>query len=638
MKITVFGLALALVLLVPNLVCAQMELAIIPKPTSLKRIKGDFILPTNIAIASNSAEESKYAIAFLKDKLERVTASKVKIVPGYKEGATIKFFLLSTKESQLGDEGYRLVVDRSTITIKANAAAGLFYGVQTLLQLFPKEIEGRIKAIDTSWRLPCVEIQDSPRLGWRGLLFDVSRHFFTKDEVKQYIDGMVRYKYNVLHLHLSDNEGWRIEIKKYPKLTEVGAWRPGREGNFGTFDPPAPNAPNNYGGFYTQDDIRELVQYAKERFVDIMPEIDVPGHSLAAVAAYPNLSCTADAINYRVRSGEKIMDWSNGGELPEAIYDNNMCPANEQVYQFIDDVISEIVPLFPFAYIHMGGDETSTNYWEKSDAVKSLMRRENLKDMRAVQAYFIHRVSKLVKKHGKRFMGWDEILDNGLPEDAAVMAWHTPEKGAEASQRKHQVVMTPFGYTYLDLRQADAIIEPPVYKELRLSKAYQFDPVPEGADINYILGGQANLWTEQIYNIRHAEYMTWPRAFAIAEALWSKDVNKNWPEFFGRVEEHFKRFDESFTKYSPSVYDPIFKISRSSSGQIQVELSTEIEDLSMFYSFDNSYPDSFYPKYNGPILVPNDAKLLRVITYKEGKPKGRMQNMLVDEMLKRLPN
>lgn len=635
MKITVFGV-LTLILLIPTLVNAELEPAIIPKPTSLKRTTGEFVLPSAIVISSNSFEDSKYAVAFLKDKLEKNTASQVKTVLGDKKAGTINFLLVSTTENQLGDEGYSLTVHRKTIIIKANSAAGLFYGVQTLLQLFPKEIERGQKRLDFVWKLPCVEIRDSPRLGWRGLLFDVSRHFFTKDEVKQYIDGMVRYKYNVLHLHLSDNEGWRIEIKKYPKLTEIGAWRPKREGNFGTFDPPARDAANDYGGFYTQEDIRELVQYAKERFVNIMPEIDVPGHSLAAVAAYPELSCTADAKNYRVRSGEKIMDWSAGGELPEAIYDNNLCPANEQVYQFIDDVISEIAPLFPFHYIHMGGDETSTNYWEKSDGIKSLMQRENLKDMRAVQGYFIMRVNRLVQKHGKKFMGWDEILASEVPEDAAVMAWHTPEKGAEATQRKHPVVMTPFGYTYLDLRQADAIIEPPVYKELRLSKAYQFNPVPKGADINYILGGQANLWTEQVYNIRHAEYMTWPRAFAIAEALWSVDDTKNWPEFFRRVEAHFKRLDESSTKYAPSVYDPIFGVSRSTKGQVLVSLSTEIEELSIFFSFDNSYPDRFYPQYKEPIAIPGDAKMLRVITYKNGYPIGRMHNMPVEELLKRI--
>lgn len=635
MRFSIFLFALVFVCSLCNLVHARSEISIIPKPSQIIRTEGEFILPSSVSIASNSIEESKYAIAALKEKLTQAAASHVDVLSRSKKGATINFELLQNEHKALGAEGYRLMVDRKSVTIKANRAAGLFYGVQTLLQLFPEEIEGRMKADDVRWILPCVEITDYPRMAWRGLMFDVARHFFTKEEVKQYIDAMVRYKYNVIHLHLTDNEGWRVEIKKYPKLTEIGAWRPKREGNFGTFDPPSPDQPNDYGGFYTQDDIRELVQYAKERFVNILPEIDVPGHSLAAVSAYPELSCTDDAKKYRVRSGEKIMDWSAGGELPEAIYDNNLCPANEQVYRFINDVISELAPLFPFSYIHMGGDETSTNYWTKSDAVKALMQRENLADMHAVQGYFARRVKGLVEMHGKKFMGWDEILDNGLSEDAAVMAWHNPEKGAEASRRKHQVVMTPIAYTYLDLRQADANIEPPVYKEVRLSKAYQFDPLPDGADADYVLGGQGNLWTEQVYNIRHAEYMTWPRAFAIAEALWSVDSTKNWPEFLSRVEAHFSRLDKSDTKYAPSVYDPIFKVSRSASGLPQIELSTEVEGLSIHYSFDNSYPDKFYPVYTKPLLVPKDAELMRVITYRDGKPVGRVQNISVDELNKR---
>lgn len=611
------------------------QIAIIPKPVSVKLSQGTFELPQHVMIYTNSLRQSEAAISCLRSKIETATDRRVTILQGTVKKASVRFELLRQQEPQLGNEGYRLLVTPRSITIKANEAAGLFYGVQSLLQLFPKDIEAKEAVHAAELQVPCLEILDFPRLAWRGLMFDVARHYFTKDEVKQYIDAMVRYKYNLLHLHLTDNEGWRIEIKKYPKLTDVGAWRPDRQGNFGTFMPPPPDAANDYGGFYTQEDIRELVQYAKERFVDILPEIDVPGHSLAAVAAYPELSCTADAVNYRVRSGEKIMDWSAGGKLPEAIYDNNLCPAKESVYEFIDDVLAEVIPLFPFGYIHMGGDETSTNYWEKSDAVKALMSREGLKDMHEVQGYFAGRVKKLVEKRGKKFIGWDEILDNGLPEDAAVMVWHNPEKGVEATRLKHAVVMAPIGYAYLDLRQADAVIEPPVYKEVRLSKTYQFNPVPPGADAKYILGGQANLWTENVYNIRHAEYMTWPRGFAVAEALWTTDTTKNWPEFFNRVEAHFGRFDVADTKYAPSVYDPIFTVSRSSSGEVQLALSTEVEGLSMYYSFDNSYPDRHYPKYEEALSIPKDATLFRVITYRGNTPVGRMHSMPVQTIMDR---
>jgi len=613
---------------------AESKFAIIPKPVAVKDMPGEFTLPRDITVYAKQTEEVNYVVSYLGERLHQATGRNIRIAKKLSSGNTINFHLLKTTDHSIGDEGYLLLVTRKNVTIKANKAAGLFYGVQTLLQLLPKEIESKV-VMDANWSIPCAEITDYPKLSWRGIMLDVTRHFFTKEEVKRYIDKIVAYKYNLLHLHLTDNEGWRIEIKKYPKLTSIGAWRVNRVGNFGTFSPPHPDEPRDYGGFYTQEDIKEIVQYARERFVDILPEIDVPGHSLAAVAAYPELSCTPEAVNYRVRSGEKIMDWSAGGELPQAIYDNNLCPANENVYGFLDDVIKEIAPLFPFSYIHMGGDETSTNYWEKSEAVKSLMRRENLKDMHAVQGYFSKRVKALVEKNGKKFMGWDEILTGGLSPDAAVMAWRKPEKGVEASLKKHKVVMTPFTYTYLDLMQADAITEAPVYKEVRLNKAYQFDPIPDGADVAQIMGGQANIWTEQIYNIRQAEYMTWPRGMAISESLWSATGTKEWPDFVKRVERHFERLDISETKYARSMYDPVFKASRSLEGKLQVELSTEIEGLDIYYSFDNSFPDRFYPKYTQRLTPPSDATLLRVITYRGSEPIGRMQNMPVEELKKR---
>jgi hexosaminidase len=240
-------------------------------------------------------------------------------------------------------------------------------------------------------------------------MFDVARHFYGKEDVKRFIDEMVRYKYNLLHMHLADDEGWRLEIKGLPKLTEVGAWNVKKVGYFGSFSPPAANEPRNYGGFYTQNDIKELVQYAKERFVNILPEIDVPGHSLAAVVSYPELSCTADAKNYVVRSGESIMDWSHGAP-PIALVDNTLCPANEKVYEFLDKVFTQVAELFPFQYIHAGGDEVPQNFWQKMPEIKELQQKENLKDMHAVQGYFERRVEKIINSKGKKMMGWDEIL------------------------------------------------------------------------------------------------------------------------------------------------------------------------------------------------------------------------------------
>ncbi|HMI02698.1 MAG TPA: family 20 glycosylhydrolase [Pedobacter sp.] len=612
------------------------EIAIIPEPVSITKNEGYFVLPANVVIQSPAAAELKQVVAFLQERLSVPTGSFISNVNTHTPTANIKLILNDKANHQLGSEGYQLSITPNFITIKANKAAGLFYGAQSLIQLFPKEIESKEASTGTDWKAPCVEVTDYPRVGWRGLMFDVARHFFTKAEVKQYIDAMVRYKYNLLHLHLTDDEGWRIEIKGLPKLTEVGAWNVKKIGEFGNFIPPTADEPRNYGGFYTQEDIKELVQYAKERFVNILPEVDVPGHSLAAIASYPELSCTAGAETYRVRSGERIMDWSRGAP-PIALLDNTLCPANEKVYAFLDTVITQIAQLFPFDYIHMGGDEAPINFWEKSDAIKALMQKEGLKNMHQVQGYFEKRVQKIVESKGKKFMGWDEILEGEMSPSAAVMSWRGTKYGIEASKKKHEVVMSPTTYAYLDYMQADAITEPKVYASLRLSKSYEFDPVPVGVDPKYIKGGQANLWTEQVYNIRQAEYMTWPRGMAIAESVWSPAEKKNWNNFFGKAEQHFKRLDIAETKYAPSVYDPIFTVSRSADKQLMIDLSTEVSGLDIYYSFDNSFPDRFYPKYTEPLMAPKDATTLKVITYKGKEAVGRMMSMPVDELSKRAP-
>ena len=610
---------------------------LIPEPVSVVSGEGHFVLnnKTNIQVLSADASARRVA-QFLSKKIEKATGYSAAVSSNSKnqnQVSAIKFFLIHN--ASLGNEGYQLKVTSNGISISANKPAGLFYGVQTLVQLLPKEIEGNQVAKNIKWDVPVCSITDYPRFGWRGLMFDVTRHFFTKNEVEEFIDQMVRYKYNLLHLHLTDDEGWRIEIKGLPKLTEVGAWNVEKVGYFGTFSPPAPDEPRNYGGFYTQDDIKELVKYAQDRFVNILPEIDVPGHSLAAVVSYPELSCTPGAENYHVRSGEPIMDWSHGAP-PIALIDNTLCPANEKVYTFLDKVMTQVAQLFPFEYIHVGGDECPKNFWEKSDAIKALMQKEGLKSMQEVQSYFEKRLEKIVESKGKKIMGWDEILEGGLAPSATVMSWRGMKGGIEAAKMKHDVVMSPTDYAYLDYMQGDPIIEPHVYATLRLNKAYTFEPVPVGVDQKYIKGGQANLWTEQVYNMRHMEYMLWPRAMAIAETVWSPKEKRDWNDFSGRVEKQFKRLDEAEIKYAPSIYDPIFNVSKTDSSQLKIELSTEIKGLDIYYSFDNSFPDNFYPKYTNPLIPPKDAVMLKVITYRGNKPIGRMISIAIEELQKRV--
>jgi hexosaminidase len=628
MKKMLFALAGPLFFIAASAQSGVEHLAIIPEPAQFTSGPGHFQLTANTMIESSPGAEPVAGMLARKLKTAAGYTLTIKNKTTHSHGA-IRLQLAT--DNTIGDEGYRLNVDPAGILIKANKPAGLFYGMQTLLQLLPKEIESKTVAKKISWTVPAVSVTDYPRFSWRGLMLDVSRHFFNKQQVEAYIDEMVKYKYNLLHLHLTDDQGWRVEIKSLPKLTEVGSLRVDKTGTFGTFSAPAPDEPRTSGVFFTQEDIKEIVQYAKQRFVNILPEIDMPGHSLAAIAAYPELSCTPG--NYKVNSGEKLMNWYTGGF--SAISDNTLCPANDKVYPFLDKVFTELAQLFPFEYIHMGGDECAKNFWEQSSQVKQLMQRESLKDMHEVQSYFVKKVEKIIESKGKKMIGWDEILEGGLAPNAAVMSWRGMSGGVEAAKMGHEVVMSPTTFAYLDYMQGDAAFEPPVYATLRLKKAYEFEPVPEGVDPKLIKGGQANLWTEQVYNMRHAEYMTWPRGLAIAECLWSPKEKKDWNDFARRTEQQFPRFDEAQVKYAPGIYDPIIECSRTPDSTLRVKLSTEINGLAVYYSFDNSFPDNFYPQYTGELAVPKDAVAMKVITYRNGKPLGRMITVTAADLQKR---
>ncbi len=613
---------------------SRQVVSLIPQPVSLTMGTGNYVLPFSTTIIVSKNAEVKKTADRLAEQLAFATGHKITV----KEGTTalpksIHIKLLPAADTSLPKEGYRLKVTAAGITLSAAEPSGIFYGVQTLLQLLPKEVESRSTRLKEQWTIPAVTIEDYPRFGWRGLMLDVSRHFFTLPQVKDFIDQMVKYKFNLLHLHLTDDQGWRLEIKALPKLTEVGAWRVERTGTFGNLSKPEPGEKPTYGGFYTHEDIKELVKYAADRFVNILPEIDVPGHSLAAIAAYPELSCTPG--EYYVSPGDRFMIWPGGGQHFYGVIDNTICPALEKSYEFLDKVFTEVAQLFPFPYIHMGGDETARNFWEKSEQIKALMQKEGLKNLDEVQSYFVKRVEKIINSKGKKMIGWDEILDGGLAPNAAVMSWRGMKGGIEAAKMGHEVVMSPTDFAYIDYMQGDASIEPPVYATLRLKKAYQFDPLPEGIDEKLVKGGQANLWTEQVYNTRHMQYMVWPRAFATAEALWSPKGERNWNAFVQRVEKHFERFDMAQVKYSPAIYDPIITATKKDTATVIVKLETEMEGLSIHYSFDNSFPDNFYPKYESPLTVPKDASTLKLISYRNNKPIGRMMTVPVSELKRR---
>lgn len=610
------------------------DVSLIPQPVSLQPGKGSFTLTasTMLSIPAKQPEVQKVAAYFV-NTLKPATGFTLKTAEA-SSAAGIQLTLYSKADPRIGQEGYILNVDESKVTIAANTPAGLFYGIQTLVQMLPEQIEASTVSTQVKWQIPAVNIVDYPRFSWRGIMLDVSRHFFSKDYVKRYIDQLARYKFNRLHLHLTDDNGWRVEIKSLPKLTQVGAWRVPRTGTFGSNDAPKPGEKPTDGGFYTQDDIREIVQYAKDHFIEVLPEIDVPGHSMAAIAAYPELCVTKDTT-IKVNPGSKFSTWFGGGKF-EMHIDNTLNPTDEKVYAFLDKVFTEVAMLFPFEYIHMGGDECYKGYWEKDPKVQAFMKKNNLKNGEELQSYFTKRVSQILASKQKKLIGWDEILEGGLAPGAAVMSWRGTKGGIEAAHQKHPVVMSPAPHYYLDMMQGDASIEPPVYSTARLKDVYTFDILPAGIDSTFVLGGQGNLWTEQVPSIPQVEYMTYPRAFAIAESMWTPRNKKDWNGFVGRVEDHFKRFDQASTNYSPSLYDPIITVRKNKDGLLMIDLKTEVEGLDLYYTVDNSVPNQYHNKYKEPLVFPQGADMFKVIAYRDGKPISRLISLKTEELEKRV--
>jgi hexosaminidase len=617
----------------PCLVTSAQEISIIPVPVSQQQGRGSFELSAATVLVVPSKQQAVQKIAaYFSDKIKPATGLTLKTAetPG---GSAIQFVLNTKQDAKLGNEGYLLESSPATVKISANTPAGLFYGAQTLLQLLPKEIESSKLQSQVKWQVPAVTIFDYPRFSWRGIMLDVSRHFFSKDYVKEYIDQLARYKFNRFHLHLTDDNGWRVEIKSLPKLTQVGAWRVPRTGTFGSNDAPKPGEKASYGGFYTHEDIKELVQYAKERYIEIIPEIDVPGHSMAAIAAYPELCVTKDST-IKVNPGSNFSKWFGKGKF-EMYIDNTLNPTDEKVYQFLDKVFTEVATLFPYEYIHMGGDECYKGYWERDPGVQAFMKKNKLANGEELQSYFTKRVAKIIASKKKKMIGWDEILEGGIAPGAAVMSWRGTKGGIEASHLKHPVVMSPSTQYYLDMVQGEPSIEPPVYDIARLQDTYALNILPEGMDSTFVLGGQGNLWTEQIPTEPQVEYMTYPRAFAIAETMWSPENKKEWSGFIGRVEDHFERFDEAGINYAPSVYDPIIKVKKNADNQLAIDLITEVTGIDIFYTVDNSIPNQYYPKYTGTIAFPAGADMLRVITYRDNKPLGRLISIKTEDLVKR---
>jgi len=467
-------------------------------------------------------------------------------------------YLNLTKDSTIGNpEGYTLESNHEYIKISANTRTGIFYGLVSVLQLM-KPCEGN------TYRIPSVKIIDEPRFKWRGMHLDVCRHFFGKEFIKRYIDLLALYKINTFHWHLTDDQGWRIEIKKYPRLTEIGGWRNGSmvgRYNDHKFDS------IHYGGFYTQDDIREVVKYASSRHITVVPEIEMPGHALAALAAYPELACTEGAF-------EVSKEWG--------VFDDVFCAGNENTYTFFEDVLTEVTMLFPGKYIHIGGDECPKTRWKTCPKCQKKITVEGLKDEHELQSYFIKRMEKFLNTKGKQIIGWDEILEGGLAPNAAVMSWRGEEGGIESANQHHYAVMTPGSYCYFDHYQGNPETEPVAFGGLTtIEKVYSYDPVPDKLNDSlkhYILGAQANLWTEYILNEKHVEYMAYPRICALAEVLWTPGVQKDFDNFSNRLLGHLPLLEKWNVNYSNAIFQT-YHTTQTSGGKTSITVHTQLASL-----------------------------------------------------------
>lgn len=520
---------------------SQNSLPLIPQPQTLQTLEGNFVLSQEtVIIADPTSFEAKY----LQQEIRKLTGLDLKIGQNLKSPSKIGFYELISGGFDHDDEAavkyyanpnqgkYFLNIYQNEVSILQSDPLGSFYGMLTLLQLIPAGQKNEIS-------LPCLQIKDAPKYGWRGMHLDCARHFFTVDFVKKYIDYLTMYKFNTFHWHLTDDQGWRIEIKKYPKLTEVGAWRNGSM--VGPYNDQKYDS-IRYGGFYTQKEIKEVVAYAAERHITIVPEIEMPGHAVAALAAYPQYSCTGGPF-------EVAKQWG--------VLDDVFCP-KEETFVFLQNILMEVIALFPSKYIHIGGDECPKTRWKSCPHCQALIKQKGLKDEHELQSYFVQRIEKFLNSKGRKIIGWDEILEGGLAPNAAVMSWRGIEGGIAAAKQNHNVVMTPTSHCYFDHYQGDFKLEPLAFGGFTpLEKVYSLQPIPNELTENeakYIMGAQGNLWTEYITTPESVQYMIFPRMIALSEVVWGTSNPDNYDDFKNRLLEHFKILDSKGIKYSKASF------------------------------------------------------------------------------------
>lgn len=594
----------------------EMQTNIIPRPEKIQKGEGFFLItPLTIITVQSESGFDEQLVDYFQDYLERHYGFNL-ISASDSNGALTNsiFFTSQGADKSLGDEGYELDVGQDKIEIRANKGAGFFYAVQTLLQLFPDEPPKAESLGEIKLKLPVVTITDKPRFVWRGMHLDVCRHFFPKEFIKKYIDLLAVHKMNVFHWHLTEDQGWRIEIKQYPKLTEIGAWRVDREDqHWNERTPPQEGEKATYGGYYTQDEIKEIVQYAQDRYITVVPEIEMPGHAVAALAAYPELSCTGGPFY--------VMP---GGYWPIT---NIFCVGNDKTFEFLENVLTEVIDLFPSPYIHIGGDEAHKANWEKCPKCQERIRAENLKDEDELQSYFIRRIEKFLISKNKKLIGWDEILEGGLAPEATVMSWRGTAGGFAAASQGHDVVMTPNTHCYFDYYQARENEPLAIGGFLPVEKVYEYEPIPDSLTADkhkHILGVQGSLWTEYISDEKYAEYMALPRMCALAEVAWSAKEQRNPDDFFSRLSIYYDRLDALEVNYR----HPLITGYESENIFIepeQVTLAIARQGVEIRYTLDGTEPDAGSTLYTGPITINKNIEL-KAQAFRNGEKTGKLKS------------
>lgn len=568
--------------------------ALIPMPRSVKTDTGSFIFSSNTLIRTDVKE--KRVVDYFKGQLFSRWKFNNKVATGTAKNAAL--IITTNGAEQLPEEGYRLSVTPAGITLTGHNA-GLFYGMQTLLQLISTPTNGAVA-------IPCVTIEDAPRFGYRGLMLDVSRHFFTVEQIKDLLDMMAYYKLNRFHWHLTDDQGWRLEIKSCPELTRVGAWRVPRIEFGGNTLPPQPGEKATDGGFYTQEQVKDVIRYAAERHIEILPEIDVPGHSMAAIAAYPELSVTRNP-DIKVNPGSSFAKWFPSGGF-EMYVDNSLNPTDERVYTFLDKVFGEVAALFPYPYIHVGGDECFKGFWEKDTAVQSFMKTNQIQDTHELQSYFISRLNRIILSKHKKLIAWDEIAE-GNAKDSIMVMNRFGEKGAvEQIKKGLNIVLAPGGNgLYFDYAQSTSEQEPSSHGgDAPAWKAYEYNPeysALSAEERKHIMGVEACIWTENIPDVSKLQYMMLPRMLALAETGWSDETVKDYLRFAGTaLPLHLERFDKTGINYRvPTVFN--YTDSTITTGSFRFEVAPPVPGARIFYTLNNRPPGDYDHEYTAPVTI-----------------------------------